>query len=142
MMELVLKRLRMTDKSTIGMLVRADDNTQLCWTIEDVVRKGKKIPKVTAIPAGSYNVIVNMSNRFKRKMCLLENVPNFTGIRIHGGNTSAHTDGCILVAHKYINDDLIQGTAEKFITGLVSDALVRGEQVTLFVKDIANGSNA
>ncbi len=86
-----------TDKSTIGEMFINDKF--FCYTLEDVVR-GENEPKVfgkTAIPKGKYKMIVNMSNRFKVLMPLLIDVPNFQGIRIHSGNTSAHTEGCILV---------------------------------------------
>jgi hypothetical protein len=67
-------------------------------TLEDVVRPdGVKVYGETAIPAGVYKVILNVSNRFKCLMPLLLNVPNFDGIRIHSGNTAVDTHGCLLV---------------------------------------------
>ena len=69
-----------------------------CDTIEDVVREGqKKIYGKTAIPEGTYKVIMNYSSKFKRVLPLLLSVPSFTGIRIHRGNTAEDTNGCILV---------------------------------------------
>ena len=56
-----------------------------------------KIKNVTAIPYGKYEVAVTFSNRFKQFMPLLLNVPGFEGIRIHSGNKSVDTEGCILV---------------------------------------------
>ena len=89
----------------------------ICHTLEDTVRPlGIKVKKHTAIPAGTYEVVVDRSNRFKRDMPRLLNVPQFEGIRIHGGNTHKNTEGCPLVAYNYINEDTIQGTAEKDIT--------------------------
>jgi hypothetical protein len=52
---------------------------------------------LTAIPYGTYNVILSMSNRFKRVLPLLLYVPEFSGIRIHSGNTADDSLGCILV---------------------------------------------
>jgi hypothetical protein len=93
-MELTLIREPSTAHSTPGKLLV--DGVFECFTLEDVVRP-KKIPGETAIPAGTYKVIVNMSNRFKRLLPLLLNVPGFEGVRIHTGNTDKDTEGCILV---------------------------------------------
>lgn len=96
MKPLLLKLIRetYTDNSTIGKLLI--NGIHHCYTLEDAVRE-KKIKNVTAIPAGTYEVILNYSNRFKQIMPLLLNVPNFQGVRIHWGNYSTDTEGCILV---------------------------------------------
>ena len=65
-------------------------------TCEDKVRP-KKIWGETAIPKGNYRVSLTWSNRFKRVLPLVQDVPGFEGIRIHAGNTSADTEGCLLV---------------------------------------------
>jgi hypothetical protein len=72
------------------------DGAFFCYTLEDTIRD-VKIAGETAIPYGSYKVVVNMSNRFKRLMPLLLNVKGFEGVRVHNGNTKEHTHGCILV---------------------------------------------
>ena len=64
----------------------------------------KKIFAVTAIPEGRYEVIINMSNRFKKLMPLLLKVKGFEGIRIHAGNTAADTEGCLIAGFKYSTD--------------------------------------
>jgi hypothetical protein len=93
-MKLELKRKIFTDDSTIGELFI--DGIFVCYTLEDKVRD-KKIYGVTAIPYGEYEVVITFSNRFKQYMPLLLKVPGFEGIRIHSGNKSADTEGCILV---------------------------------------------
>jgi hypothetical protein len=93
-MILELKRKIFTDDSTIGEL--SIDGKFVCYTLEDKVRESK-IKNVTAIPYGKYEVAVTFSNRFQQYMPLLLNVPGFEGIRIHSGNTSSNTEGCILV---------------------------------------------
>jgi hypothetical protein len=94
-MKLTLLRKEFTQKSTIGSLLI--DDQFFCFTLEDVVREGDKVNGQTAIPFGIYKVIIDFSNRFKKDMPHILDVPNFEGIRIHSGNTDADTEGCILL---------------------------------------------
>lgn len=93
-MKLKLVRNKTKGNSTTGKLYV--DGAFECYTLEDVVRD-TKIAGITAIPTGQYPIIIDMSNRFKRMLPLLIDVPNFAGVRIHPGNTSKDTEGCILV---------------------------------------------
>lgn len=98
MTKLLLKRVAYRDTYTIGKLYL--DGVYFCDTLEDKVRdlsKEAKVPGQTAIPAGSYKVVVTASPRFKRLLPRLLNVPQFDGILIHRGNTPENTSGCILV---------------------------------------------
>lgn len=93
-MEIKVIRETFTEDSTIGkMYINGKFH---CFTLEDKVRE-QKIQNITAIPKGRYEVILNFSNRFQQQMPLLLNVPNYEGVRIHWGNYSKDTDGCILV---------------------------------------------
>lgn len=93
-MELKVIRETFTDESTIGRLFI--DGMFHCYCLEDKVRD-VKIKSLTAIPKGRYEIVINYSNRFKQLMPLLLNVPNFEGVRIHWGNYSSDSDGCILL---------------------------------------------
>ena len=100
-MILELKRIHKTKNSTIGELFI--DGIFECYTLEDIERN-VKIKSETAISKGTYDVIITPSNRFKRDLPLLLNVPNFEGIRVHAGNTNHDTEGCILVGQTKSKD--------------------------------------
>ena len=100
-MKIEIKRIHRTENSTIGELLV--DGIWECYTLEDVERP-VKIKNETAISRGTYKVIINQSNRFKKLMPLVLNVPNFEGIRIHPGNSNHDTEGCILVGQTRSKD--------------------------------------
>jgi len=73
------------------------------YVLEDVVREvpGKpvgewKVPAETAIPVGKYRVVIDLSQRFGKRMMHVLDVPGFSGIRVHAGNTSHDTEGCLI----------------------------------------------
>lgn len=107
-----------------------------CYTLEDVVRPdGEKIYGETAIPTGNYRVTITHSNRFGRDLPLVNDVPNFSGIRIHPGNTAADTHGCILVGLSKSENFIGQSRlAFEGIFAQIRDAIEHGEEVTIEVK--------
>lgn len=105
-MKFTLTRYHFADTFTIGGLYAND--SFICYVLEDKVREQEGVPvaewKVqneTAIPKGTYPLSVTYSNRFKTMMPLLSNVDGFTGIRIHTGNTSKNTEGCLIVGSSW-----------------------------------------
>ena len=126
-MELKLVRNPSTEQCTIGVL--SINGEFFCDTLEDVVRE-VKIPGETAIPAGRYKIEITESARFKRKLPILLDVPGFTGIRIHPGNTDADTEGCVLVGQWQKGDSIINSrvTFNTLIAHLEL-ALEAGEEV-------------
>ena len=97
-MKLNLHRIYFGETYTIGRL--SIDGEYFCDTLEDKYRDLSKEAKVygkTAIPFGTYKVLMTYSAKFRRKLPILLNVPHFEGIRIHSGNIPEHTEGCILV---------------------------------------------
>lgn len=111
-MKIQIKRLHRTENSTIGELTI--DGKFECYTLEDKERD-VKIKSETAIKKGTYKVIINRSNRFKRLLPLLLNVPEFEGVRIHSGNSNHDTEGCILVG-KTRSKDFIGQSRKAFDT--------------------------
>lgn len=135
-MEIEIVRTTFTANSTIGKLFI--DGKFECYTLEDVKRPaGVKIKGETCIPDGRYQVIVNFSSRFKRLMPLLLNVPMFTGIRIHNGNTKSDTLGCILVGQSAGIDRVFKSVDAYNALFPKIDKAVRNEKVWITVRSEA-----
>lgn len=124
-MKLLLKRVARTPSYTISHLYKVGDasNEYICDTIEDTDRGltssmteseivSKKINNKTAIPYGTYNILMNVkSTRFSNytkypwtkkylgMLPRLENVKGFAGVLIHVGNTEKDTEGCLIVGY-------------------------------------------
>ena len=114
-MEIKLIRESFGDTFTEGKLLI--DDVFECYTVEDTDRKmeedlTRKVNGKTAIPRGRYEVILSMSNRFKKVLPEILNVPGFAGIRVHSGNSSIDTEGCIILGsvNDKLDDDWIGGS--------------------------------
>jgi len=122
-----IKRLYKSENSTIGEMTV--DGKWECYTLEDKERE-IKIKSETAIPKGTYKVIINKSNRFKKLLPLLLNVPNFEGVRIHPGNTNHDTEGCILVGRTKSKDFI--GQSRKAFESLFAKMKL-AKEITLII---------
>lgn len=83
-----------TTQSTLGKMFL--DGKEFCNTLEQVVRApGIKIPKLTAIPEGVYEVVFAYSGHFERNVPHLKDVPGFSEIEIHIANFPKDVKGCL-----------------------------------------------
>jgi hypothetical protein len=92
--DFTLNRMIFTNESTIGELWT--DNRFLCYSLEDTCRL-QKIKGITAIPAGRYEIKMLPSPKFKQDMPHLLNIPNYTDVMLHWGNSPKDTNGCPLL---------------------------------------------
>ena len=141
-MKLTLKRIALRSTYTIGRLYV--DGNYFCDTLEDTVRDlnkngkfdngEKKVYAKTAIPYGTYEIKWTYSPRFKKYTPQLMNVPSFEGIRIHSGNSSTDTEGCLLLGeNKKVGMVLnSRATINKFYT-IIKEACSKGK-VTIEIK--------
>ena len=122
--------LRLQRKPTTPTYTEGDlylNNEWFCHTLEDTVRKGRKVPGKTAIPAGEYKVSVTFSNRFQKPMTEIEKVPGFSGIRIHQGITPDSSLGCVLISKKRgqtpgVLAAMVRGQITDELTAMVKEA--------------------
>lgn len=135
-MTLTLQRTLKTNDFTEGTLYI--DGVYFCDTIEPTERPlfsaADKVAGKTAIPKGTYVVTYSYSNTFGRRMPRLLDVPFFSGILIHAGNTSADTRGCILVGIKD-RDGHIYCSRVKFnlLCTLIIRRIENGERIKVII---------
>jgi hypothetical protein len=135
-MKLISRRKEYGDNYTISEL--SVNGVYECFLLEDTVRpKGVKIFGNTAVPAGTYNVVINFSNHFQKLLPELLNVPMFEGIRIHPGNTDVDTEGCLLVGTTWGGGDFIGNSVVAFnhLFPQLQAAIAAGESVTIEIQD-------
>lgn len=113
---LVLVRDAYTETAILGRLFLG--GICICYTLEN---------RSKAIPCGVYNVANSKSPKFKRELPLLYGykVAESSGIRIHAGNSSKDSAGCILV-----------GMGRDTVVGTLSESKLAETMVTMLCRKI------
>ncbi len=136
---LVVNRRPSVGGATLGEML--EDGVRLCYTLEDEIREvvGRpvsdwKVPHCTAIPSGRYPVVLQDSPRFGPDTLTVLDVPGFSYIRMHAGNTHEDTEGCLLLGLRAGAASLEGGTsrpAVALVKARVQSALKAGRLVYL-----------
>ncbi|MDR3351298.1 MAG: DUF5675 family protein [Prevotellaceae bacterium] len=152
-MKLHLTRIARKPGYTIGNL--SIDGACFCDTLEDTDRglkqampleeiKRLKQPGVTAIPAGTYYILMHIASpkystrpayrSIGGKLPRLANVPGYDGVLIHIGNYPKDTEGCILVGKNKAPGAVLEST-ETFnkLYALLKAAADKAEEITLTI---------
>ena len=155
-MKLLLERKCKKETYSIGKL--SINGKLFCETCEDKDRhldqkmllskiKEVKIAAITAIPTGTYNVRMDIispkyslkpwfvKNCHGARMPRLENVPGWSGVLIHPGNTAKDSEGCILVG----KNDVVGMVTDSKNTFLklynkLYEAYKKGEKIELIIR--------
>ena len=145
-MKLQVLRTQFGKDATNGMLFI--DGVFECFTLEDQYQ-AVKVMHETCIPEGTYDIEFRKTGGFHAKyteryknahygMLHIQDVPNFTYILIHTGNTDEHTSGCLIVGETQqdleISKDGFVGSssvAYKKMYAKVAGQLLQGKKVTI-----------
>ena len=145
-MKLTVVRTQFGTDATNGILLI--DGQFECYTLEDQYQ-AVKVMHETCIPEGTYDIKFRTVGGFHIKyaerygnahygMLHLQDVPNFTYILIHAGNTDEHTSGCLIVGETQqdldISDDGFIGHSGKAYLKLynkVAKELLLGKEVSI-----------
>lgn len=147
-----IERLREFEGSTISVL--KVNGVEMGYALEDG-HNDIKIQGETRIPAGTYDLglrtVGGFNGRYEKAswipkgmhkgMIQLQDVPGFTYILMHTGNTKQHTEGCILCGSYYEEkgeDGFFLGssrTTYKKIYPIIAEAILSGEKCQITITD-------
>ena len=145
-MKLTVVRTQFGTDATNGLLFI--DGIFECYTLEDQYQ-AVKVMHETCIPEGTYDIKFRKTGGFHAKysdryknahygMLHIQDVPNFTYILIHTGNTDEHTSGCLIVGETQqdleVSKDGFIGSstvAYKKMYSKVAGQLLQGKSVSI-----------
>ena len=145
-MKLQVVRTQFGKDATNGLLFI--DGLFECYTLEDQYQ-AVKVMHETCIPEGTYDINFRKTGGFHAKyteryknahygMLHIQDVPNFTYILIHTGNSDEHTSGCLIVGETQQDLDISKDgfigsstVAYKKMYAKVASQLLQGKKVTI-----------
>ena len=153
-MELKLERKWKKEAYTIGVIsvngVRfsesVEDKDRGLWQgMNEMAIKMMKIAGETAIPTGTYEVVLSVSPKFKSKSWAakynglvpeIKNVPGFSGVRIHPGSNANSTEGCIIPGDNKVKGGVINSQKRYFelMDKYIVPAWERKERIQLIIE--------
>lgn len=153
-MHIITERIAKKDAYTISNMYI--DGVKFCNVLEDKDRgltsdmseediKSIKVHGKTAIPTGTYNITLDVvSPKFSKykqyqfcngKLPRLIDVPGYSGVLIHIGNTEVDTDGCLLVGQNNVVGKVTNSTATfKALYDKMLEAVNRKENITITIR--------
>jgi len=113
------------------------------WSLAAI--KAMKIAGATAIPTGTYKVILSLSEKYKNRdwakkydglVPEIVGVPGFSGVRIHPANWASEIEGCIALGENKVKGGVINSkkTYYEFMDKYFMPAWKAGEEITITIK--------
>jgi len=107
--------------------------------------KAVKIAGATAIPTGTYKVILSKSEKYKDRDWAREfgglvpeivGVPGYSGVRIHPANWASEIEGCIALGENKVKGGVINSkkTYREFMKEYMVPAWNAGEEIKITVE--------
>lgn len=136
-MKILVERFDSGSNDTLGKVFV--DGKFICYSLEDEYRE-VKVKGDTRIPSGTYKIGFYDSPTHGKKSLHIKDVPGFSYILIHTGNTEIDTAGCLIVGKRIGSLDnkravLDSKTAFKQLYNIIAPALDR-EDVEIKYMDL------
>lgn len=101
-----------------------------------------KIPGATAIPRGTYKIVLSVSQKFKKRSWAKDygglvpeilGVKGFSGVRIHPLNKASETEGCIAVGENKVKGGVVNSVKKykELMDNYILPAWTRKEEITI-----------
>lgn len=132
-----LRRTKYTTTYTLGELRVLEKGVQLfrCFTLELAWKQNK--PKVSCVPAGTYELVLEMSPAFGRELWELKGVPDRSECKIHAANYTSELLGCIAPGMSItdINSDgIMDATSSKVALEGIHKAMGSARKSTITIR--------
>ena len=139
MKTVVINRDILMDNQTMGVCYIKDDvkSTYVGFSLERGWKNNQN--NISCIPEGTYKLVLEYSDRFKKYLWEIKGVPNRAECKFHSANYWHELNGCIALGNKRIdiNKDGYPDVTSSVDTMKKFHELLKGEtEVKLIVKNI------
>lgn len=128
------------DNQTLGVCYVRDERGKIIFKSEAIERGWQDNKKrVSCIPEGEYPVVLEHSNRFRKELWEIYEVPNRSECKFHAANYARQLNGCIALGIKrkdIDNDGYYDVTSSRIAMAKFHEALKGDKKAILIVKDL------
>lgn len=101
-----IKRTFQNDKQTLGVCTVFDEHNRAIFSGLSLERGWlDNTRNISCVPTGTYMVTLEYSNKFKKELWELKNVPNRNETKFHSANYWYQLNGCIALGSRLIDID-------------------------------------